>query len=115
MENPTLFGKILRGEIPADVVFEDELCLAFRDISPQAPVHILIIPKKWLPSIGHAGVEDKATMGHLMWAAAEIARAEGLAETGYRVLTNVGEHGQQSVEHLHLHLIGGRQLTWPPG
>lgn len=111
----TIFSKIIRREVPADIVFENERLLAFRDISPQAPVHILIIPKKPLTSIAQAAADDGALLGELLLAAAEIARREGIDRSGYRVVTNIGGDGGQSVEHLHLHLLGGRGLRWPPG
>ena len=111
----TIFAKILAGEIPADVVYEDEHCIAFRDINPVAPQHLLVIPRKPLVSIDDAGAEDAALLGHLLLAAAQVARQLGLAENGYRIVTNIGQQGGQSVFHLHLHLLGGRQLLWPPG
>lgn len=111
----TIFEKIRDAEIPADVVHRDEHCFAFRDISPQAPVHILIVPNKAIPRIGKAEQEDQATLGHLLLTAAKIASDLGLAESGYRVVINNGPHGGESVPHLHVHLLGGRQLTWPPG
>jgi len=111
----TLFTKIINKEIPADIVYEDDLCLAFRDINPQAPVHILIIPKKEIVSIATLTAEDKEILAHIILKIAEIAKNEGLADNGYRVVTNVGENGGQSVFHLHFHLLGGRKLTWPPG
>jgi len=110
----TLFEKIIARQIPADIVFEDDLCLAFRDISPQAPTHILIIPKKPIPRIGEASTEDQALIGHLFLTAATIARIEKLAE-GFRIVVNNGSHGGETVPHLHIHLLGGRHLTWPPG
>ncbi len=111
----TIFTQIINKEIPADIVYEDDKCLAFRDINPQAPVHLLIIPKKEIVSIATLTEEDKAIMGHIMFKTAEIARLEGLEENGYRVVTNIGENGGQSVFHIHFHLLGGRKLTWPPG
>jgi histidine triad (HIT) family protein len=111
----SLFTKIINREIPADIVFEDELCLAFRDISPQAPTHILMIPKKPIPSIAQAETEDQALLGHLMLKVAEVATQEGLTQDGYRLVINTNEYGGQTVYHLHIHLLGGRQLTWPPG
>jgi histidine triad (HIT) family protein len=115
MPDKTLFEKICDKEIPADIVHEDDHCLAFRDISPQAPVHILVIPRKALPRIGRAEIEDQALLGHLLLTAATVARAEGIEETGYRVVINNGPHGGESVPHLHVHVLGGRQLVWPPG
>jgi len=111
----TLFEKIIAREIPADIVFEDDQCLAFRDISPQAPVHILIIPKKPIARIGAAQADDQSLLGHLLLTAADIARRENIAPTGYRLVINNGPHGGETVPHLHIHLLGGRLLNWPPG
>jgi histidine triad (HIT) family protein len=111
----TIFGKIIRREIPAQIVYENDYVLAFRDISPQAPVHILVIPKKPIPSVAALSSEDSSLMGEVLLAAAEIARAEGLAEGGYRLVTNIGHDGGQTVSHLHFHLLGGRPMLWPPG
>ncbi len=109
----TLFSKIVRREIPADIVYEDDLALAFRDIAPQAPTHVLVIPKEPIESL--ATTTDAGLLGHLMGVARDVARSEGLEEGGYRVVTNIGEDGGQSVFHLHLHVLGGRALSWPPG
>lgn len=106
----TIFSKIIAKEIPADIVYEDELVLAFRDIAPQAPVHILIIPKKEIPTANDVAEAHEATLGRLFTAAAKIARDEGIAENGYRLIVNCNEHGGQEVFHLHLHLLGGRSL-----
>ena len=107
----TIFGKIIRGELPADVVYEDDDVLAFRDVNPQAPVHILIIPKqKEIPTLNDAGVEDQALLGHMMLTAAKLAKQEGLDERGYRLIMNCNAEGGQTVYHLHLHLVGGRQM-----
>ena len=111
----TIFQKIIDGEIPASKVYEDDEVLAFHDIQPQAPVHILVIPKKPIISAATAQPEDEALMGKLMLAAAQVARQEGLEEDGYRLVTNVGREGGQSVYHLHVHVLGGRQMVWPPG
>ncbi|MEI8285521.1 MAG: histidine triad nucleotide-binding protein [bacterium] len=111
----TLFEKIIAREIPADIVFEDEFCLAFRDISPQAPVHILCIPKSPIPRVGAAKEADQVLLGRLLVAAAEIARRENIAESGYRLVINNGPNGGETVPHLHVHLLGGRPLAWPPG
>ena len=111
----TLFEKIIAREIPADIVFEDELCLAFRDIHPQAPVHILVIPKKIIPRLGLAEDTDGALLGHLLLTARKVASSEGLLESGFRVVINHGPHGGESVPHLHVHVLGGRPLQWPPG
>jgi histidine triad (HIT) family protein len=110
----TIFGRILRREIPADIVYEDERALAFRDVAPQAPVHVLVIPKQGMASLGDAVEADSSLLGHLMWVAAEVARKEGIGDA-FRVVTNSGAGAGQSVFHLHLHVIGGRPLRWPPG
>ena len=109
----TIFGKIIRREIPAQIVYETEQVLAFRDIAPQAPTHIVVIPKAAVKSLAQA--EDRELLGELMLACQEIARREGIESSGYRVVTNVGSDGGQSVFHLHFHLLGGRALAWPPG
>jgi histidine triad (HIT) family protein len=109
-----VFCKIAAGEIPSTAVYQDELAYAFGDISPKAPVHVLIIPREHIGSLAEAGAEKRALLGHLMEVAGKIARQKGLAK-GYRVVVNTGEDGGQTVEHLHLHLMGGRQMTWPPG
>ncbi len=111
----TVFEKIIAREIPADIVFEDDLVVAFRDIQPQAPVHILIVPRKPLARIGAASDEDQALLGHLLLRAPEVARRAGVAESGYRLVINNGRDGGESVPHLHCHLLGGRPLHWPPG
>ncbi len=111
----TIFGKIIRREIPAQIVHETEHVLAFRDISPVAPSHILVIPKKPISSVASAGPADRELLGELLLEAAEIARREGLEADGYRIVTNIGSFGGQTVPHLHLHIIGGRQCHWPPG
>ena len=109
----TIFSKILRGEIPADIVYEDELAIAFRDINPQAPVHILVIPREPTRSLEESS--DGAILGHLLGVCKEVARQEGIAGDGYRVVTNIGRDGGQSVDHIHFHVLGGRPLSWPPG
>lgn len=107
----TIFGKIIRGEIPADVVYQDEQVLAFRDINPQAPVHLLVIPKqKEIPTLNDATEDDAALLGHMMLTAARLAREEGIDERGYRLVLNCNAEGGQTVYHLHLHLVGGRQM-----
>lgn len=111
----TVFSKILRKEIPAKILYEDELALVFEDIQPKAPVHFLVIPKKPIVSLADATAEDKALLGHLQWVISQQAAAQGIAQSGYRVVTNIGEHGGQSVPHLHYHVLGGRALGWPPG
>ena len=108
-----LFCKMVSGVIKPDVVFEDDKVLAFRDLNPQAPVHILIIPKTHIATLND--LDDTQLAGHLLQTAVKIAQAEGLAETGYRTLFNCNQHGGQEVDHLHVHLLGGRQLMWPPG
>ncbi len=115
MSEDTIFGKIIRREIPADIVYEDDLCLAFRDVNPQAPTHVLVIPKKPIPKLADAQPEDQALLGHLLLTLKDIAAQLGLAESGYRVVINTGGDGGQTVFHLHLHLLGGRSLQWPPG
>jgi histidine triad (HIT) family protein len=110
----TLFSKIIRREIPANIVYEDDLCLAFKDINPQAPTHVLLIPKKPIPKLQEAIAEDQALLGHLLLVVPEIATQLNLAN-GYRVVINNGEDGGQTVYHLHLHILGGRSLQWPPG
>ncbi|MDF0552214.1 histidine triad nucleotide-binding protein [Kamptonema sp. UHCC 0994] len=110
----TLFSKIIRREIPADIVYEDDLALAFKDIHPQAPVHILVIPKKPIPKLADAESQDHALMGHLLLTVKRVAEAAGLSN-GYRVVINTGADGGQTVDHLHLHILGGRQMAWPPG
>jgi histidine triad (HIT) family protein len=115
MPDKTLFEKIRDGEIPADIVHEDELCLAFHDISPQAPLHILVVPRTPLPRIGLAQSSDEFLLGHLLLTAAEVARHQGVAESGYRLVINNGRDGGEAVPHLHVHLLGGRKLNWPPG
>ncbi|MFT4977197.1 MAG: histidine triad (HIT) family protein [Myxococcota bacterium] len=111
----TIFARIISGEIPADKVYEDEHVVAFRDVNPQAPVHVLVVPREPLVSVAHAQPADAELLGRLLLAAARVAEELGLAEGGYRLVTNVGRHGGQSVFHLHIHLLGGRQLGWPPG
>ena len=113
--NPTIFGNILRGEIPSDRVWEDEHCIAFRDINPAAPTHILIIPRRYIPTVNDFGPEDKELAGHLLLVAGKIAAQEGIAEDGYRLVINCNEGGGQTVYHLHMHLLSGRSLSWPPG
>ncbi len=111
----TIFSKIIAREIPADIVYETATVLAFRDIQPQAPVHVLVIPKVPVKSLAHLSAQDAELMGELMLACGEVARLEGLEPEGYRVVTNIGDRGGQSVHHLHFHVLGGRQMRWPPG
>ena len=108
-----LFCRIVKGEIPAKLVAQNEHCVAFRDINPQAPTHVVIIPRQHIPSLNEA--QDAATIGHLSLLAAEVARAEGLAERGYRTVVNTNADAGQTVFHIHLHLLGGRKMGWPPG
>jgi len=110
-----LFCKIVAGEIPARKIYEDDQVLAFHDIQPQAPVHVLVVPKKAIPRVGEATVDDQALLGHLLLKAAAVARELGLADTGYRLVLNNGRNGGESVPHLHCHILGGRPMTWPPG
>ena len=110
----TIFGKIIRREIPADIVYEDDLALAFKDVNPQAPTHILVIPKKPIPRLSESEPEDAALMGHLLMTVRKVAEQANLYN-GYRVVINNGTDGGQSVDHLHLHILGGRSLSWPPG
>ncbi len=110
----TIFGKIIRREIPADIVYEDDLALAFRDINPQAPVHIILIPKKPIANLTQAESEDQALLGHLLLISKQVAQEAGL-KNGYRVVINTDDDGGQTVYHLHLHILGGRSMQWPPG
>ena len=110
----TIFGKIIRREIPADIVYEDDLALAFQDISPQAPTHILVIPKKPISRLSDATAEDHNLLGHLLLTVQKVAAEAGLSN-GYRVVVNNGNDGGQTVDHLHFHILGDRQMTWPPG
>jgi histidine triad (HIT) family protein len=110
----TIFSKIIRREIPADIVYEDDLALAFRDVHPQAPIHILVIPKKAIAKLADAESGDHALMGHLLLTVKRVAELVGLTD-GYRVVINTGPDGGQTVYHLHLHILGGRQMSWPPG
>jgi histidine triad (HIT) family protein len=110
----TIFGKIIRREIPADIVYEDDLVLAFKDVQPQAPVHILVIPKKPIVKLSDAEESDRDLLGHLLLTAKRVAEDAGLTN-GYRVVINTDSDGGQSVYHLHLHILGGRQMAWPPG
>jgi histidine triad (HIT) family protein len=114
-KEPTLFEKIIAGEIPAEILYQDEACLVLRDINPQAPVHLLIIPKRVIPRIAEADAEDAGLLGTLLLKAHEIAEQEGIASSGYRLVINNGADGGESVPHLHVHLLGGRPLQWPPG
>lgn len=110
----TIFGKIIRREIPADIVYEDDLCLAFRDINPQAPVHLLLIPKKAIAKLSDSQKDDTALLGHLMLTVPKIVQQEKIND-GFRVVINNGKNAGQEVFHLHLHILAGRRLSWPPG
>jgi histidine triad (HIT) family protein len=111
----TLFEKIAARQIPADIVYEDDQVFAFRDINPQAPVHVLLVPKRLIPRLGGATDADQALLGHLLLKAPEVARRAGIADTGYRLVINNGRDGGETVPHLHCHILGGRPLAWPPG
>ncbi|XP_048845621.1 histidine triad nucleotide-binding protein 2, mitochondrial [Brienomyrus brachyistius] len=111
---PTIFSKVIDKSIRADIIYEDDKCLAFRDINPQAPVHFLVIPRIPIPRISDAKDEDAQLLGHLLVVAKNVAKSEGLQQ-GYRMVINDGTHGAQSVYHLHIHVLGGRQMMWPPG
>eukprot|EP01038_Epipyxis_sp_PR26KG_P010131 gene10131-13629_t len=114
---PTFFDKIVSKQIPSTIIYEDDLCLAFRDINPQAPVHFLVIPKNkdGLNRLSNMREDQKGLVGHLVYVAQQVAIEEGLKPNGYRLVVNDGKEGSQSVYHLHIHIIGGRQMTWPPG
>lgn len=111
----TIFEKIASREIPAEIIHETDELVAFRDVNPQAPIHVLIVPKKHIVRIGEAGDLDAELLGRLLLAAREVARKEGVSESGYRLVINNGRDAGESVPHLHLHLLGGRSLQWPPG
>jgi histidine triad (HIT) family protein len=110
-----IFCRIAAGEIPSDVVHRDDLCVAFRDIEPRAPIHILIVPRRHVASLADLTADDAALAGHLQLTAARLAAEAGLTESGYRVVVNCGDDGGQTVPHLHVHLLGGRRFEWPPG
>ena len=112
--NETIFSKIINREIPANIVYEDDLCLAFKDVNPQAPTHILVIPKKPIPQIDSTEKEDQELLGHLLLIVKQVAQQANLSN-GYRVVINNGADGGQTVDHLHLHILGDRQMQWPPG
>ena len=111
----TIFTKIINKEIPADILFENENVLAFRDINPQAPIHFLVIPKKEISTLNDLEETDKDIVGELFMVAKNLAKKEGIADSGYRTVFNCNKHGAQTVYHIHLHVLGGRQLSWPPG
>ncbi len=114
MSKKTLFERIIDREIPATILYEDDHCIAFRDINPQAPTHVLVVPRKPIPSLDDVADDEAALAGHLLLVARKLAADEGLTD-GYRVVINCGRDGGQSVDHLHVHLLGGRKLKWPPG
>lgn len=114
MPAKTIFKRIIDKEIPAKILYEDDLCLAFADVNPQAPTHVLVIPKKEVQSVAGLENDDESLAGHLLLVCRNLAKKLGL-ENGYRIVMNIGPDGGQSVDHLHLHLLGGRQLKWPPG
>ncbi|MDZ4659348.1 MAG: histidine triad nucleotide-binding protein [Bythopirellula sp.] len=111
----TIFQKIADREIPADIVYEDDQCVAFRDVSPKAPTHVLVIPREPIPSLEHLAEENAALLGHIWLVIRDVARQVGIAEKGYRVVVNCGSDGGQTVDHLHFHILGGRLMDWPPG
>lgn len=111
----SIFTKIINREIPAKIIHEDDLCLVFHDIDPQAPVHFLVIPKKGIPRLAESTATDEPLLGHLIFIARTVAETLGLATSGYRVVINSGPHGGETVPHLHVHVLGGRPMTWPPG
>lgn len=111
----TIFQKIIDREIPADIVYEDDLCIAFKDVNPKAPVHVLLIPKREIPRMSDVVESDKEVLGHLMVKAPEIAKDLGIQESGYRLVVNTNDDAGQSVFHIHIHILGGRKMNWPPG
>lgn len=115
MSEKTVFKKIIDGEIPAELLLETDHCLAFRDINPQAPQHVLVIPRKEVLNVASLQDDDEKLAGKLLLAVRDVARQLGMEESGYRIVANCGQHGGQSVDHLHFHILGGRQMSWPPG
>ncbi|MCC6713298.1 MAG: histidine triad nucleotide-binding protein [Candidatus Dadabacteria bacterium] len=111
----SIFTRIIKREIPAVIVYEDDLCISFRDIDPKAPQHILVVPKKEIKSMADVTEDDELILGHLLVKASEIAREQGISDSGYRIVINTNKEGGQTVGHVHLHLLGGRQMEWPPG
>ena len=111
----SIFTKIIERNIPAAIVYEDDECIAFKDIDPKAPVHILLVPKREIPSLSEVTEEDKSLLGHLLIKASEIAKDHGVSDSGYRIVINTNKEGGQEVYHVHLHILGGRQMSWPPG
>ncbi len=112
---PSIFTKILSGEIKGTIIHQDDQCAVIKDINPQAPTHLLVVPKKEITSVAHAGPEDQQLLGHLLLTAAQVAKDQGISESGYRLVINVGKDGGMTVPHIHVHLLGGRALYWPPG
>jgi len=110
-----IFCRIASKEVPSTIVWEDERAVAFRDANPKAPLHVLVVPRQHIVDLRAAAEEDEPLLGHLMWVAAQVAKQEGVSETGFRVVVNAGPNAGQSVDHLHVHLLGGRALGWPPG
>jgi histidine triad (HIT) family protein len=115
MSDDCLFCKIIAGDIPSNKVYSDDEVYAFHDISPAAPIHILVIPKKHISAVNEASSQDQALLGRILLKANEIAGQQGLSEDGFRYVINTGDHGGQTVHHLHLHILGGRRMSWPPG
>lgn len=115
MSEKNIFQRIIDREIPSNIIYEDEQCLAFTDTNPQAPVHFLVIPKRVITSLAAIGEQDQALLGHLMLVIRDLAQKQGIAEQGFRVVSNCGDYGGQTVYHLHFHVLGGRPLLWPPG
>jgi histidine triad (HIT) family protein len=111
----TIFSKIIAREIPARIAYEDDLCMAFYDVNPQAPVHLLVVPKKEIARIGDSVAADEPLLGHLLNVAQAVAKKEGLGESGFRLVINNGRDGGETVPHLHVHILGGRPMAWPPG
>ena len=110
----TIFDKIIRKEVPAQIVYEDELCLAFKDINPQAPLHLLIIPKQQIATVNDIDLAQRELVGHLFYAAGKIAKEHGVADDGYRLVLNCNNHGGQTVYHIHVHMLAGKPMGWPP-
>lgn len=112
---PTLFEKICQGEISAEIIYQDEHCVCFRDIAPQAPIHLLLVPRKPIARIGEATCDDKELLGHMLLQISHITHSVGISESGFRIVMNHGPDGGEAVPHLHIHILGGRAMTWPPG
>lgn len=112
---PTVFSKIIDKEIPAEILYEDQSAIAFKDANPKAPVHFLVIPRRQIPQLSKSAESDKELLGHLLYIASKVASQVGIDKAGYRIVINDGKEGCQSVYHLHIHVIGGKQLSWPPG